>query len=409
MKNKDIQAINIINSIKMGTVPNAALADIIVGRTLEINEFNRCLSLIRQGGSTVKLIVGEYGSGKSFLLEHVMQSAIHDRCIVSKISLGHGFTFNKQEDIYYHIMHNLFNDSKHLDFDCIFETWIDQLKRMSIDAASSHLNRVISSVSKINRSFGTALFHYIKALIAKDMTLSRTISAWLMGEKNIPYEQKSKFNVIGSVDKTNSLDFLIAFTHLLNMLGYNGFVVLIDEFDLIMTQRKDYLQKALMNYRQIIDLCGNQTLINTMLVATSTKKFINDPQKGIPSYPALAQRLGKAIDPNNSCLGDLRQPIMHLTKFKTPDIDELTMKILDFYSKAFNFNSQLSARSLKKWVFYYYKKEGLDLSRLSLREYLIKLIEILDIIDQNPDNLIFSKEISNAKNEGKIVIGGRLK
>jgi len=406
LKHGDIQSLNIINSIKMGTVPNTILSKITVGRTLELNEIDRCLNLLRQGGSTIKHIVGEYGSGKSFLLENIMQLAINKHCIVSKISLCHGFTFNKQEDIYYHIMHNLYSDMEKLDFDSIFETWTNQLQRMSLDAASSHINRVIGAVSSVNRSFGTALFHYIKALISEDRELSKSISAWLMGEKNIPYEQKCKFDVIGSVDKTNSLDFLIAFTVMLNMLGYRGFVILVDEFDMILSQRRDYREKSYINYRQIIDLCGNQELIKTMFIAASTKKMLDNPQMGILSYPALAQRLGKAIDPNNSCLGDLRQPIMHLTKFKSHEIDELTSRILELHIKAFNSTIRLSPQSLKKWVFYYFKKEGLNLDKLSLREYLIKLIEILDIIDQNPENLIFSKEISNNRKGGKIAIGG---
>ena len=409
MKPNRMQALNVINSIKMGTVPKTDLSALIVGRDPEMKEIDRCLNLVSQGGSTLKLVVGPYGSGKSFLLDHISQTALKRRFIVSKTCLGEGFSFNKPEDLYYRIMHNLYSDSEQVDFDRIFEFWIDQLRRMGSKAASGQLNHVIGQVSRINRAFGTALQHYVKARIDGDKELSRAISAWIMGERNIPYEVKARFQVVGFVDKTNSFDFLIAFTHLIDLLGYNGFAILVDEFDLIMNQRRDYRLKALMNFRRLLDLCGSQTLVKTFFVGASTKRLLLDEEKGVPSYPALAQRLGKAIDPQHACLGDLRQPVLHLGKFSNEAIDRLSIQILDQYVLAFGTSPSISVQSLKKWVFYYYKKEGAALNRLSLREYLVKLIEILDIIDQNPDNLLFSRDIAQTRSGSKTVIGGRLK
>jgi ABC-type antimicrobial peptide transport system ATPase subunit len=101
------RARHIINSLKNGVVPDCDQELICVGRDLEIKEFERCFEATSEGSGTVKFLNGEYGSGKSFLVNVIKQTAVKNNFIVSKIQVDRGFRFNNLEHLYYHVMHNL--------------------------------------------------------------------------------------------------------------------------------------------------------------------------------------------------------------------------------------------------------------------------------------------------------------
>ena len=58
----------LINSLKGGVVPRVGLPYVTVGRKDEIDALLRDVDIIADGGASFRFIVGNYGSGKSFLL-----------------------------------------------------------------------------------------------------------------------------------------------------------------------------------------------------------------------------------------------------------------------------------------------------------------------------------------------------
>ena len=58
------------------------LQHIQVGRSREIEELLRDMDRIAEGGSTIRFIIGEYGSGKTFFLNLVRQIAMEKRMVV---------------------------------------------------------------------------------------------------------------------------------------------------------------------------------------------------------------------------------------------------------------------------------------------------------------------------------------
>jgi len=237
------RARHIINALKNGVVPDYDLELLCVGRDKQVQEFKRCFEVISEGSGTVKFINGEYGSGKSFFLNVIKQTAIKNNFIVSKIQVDRGFRFNNIEHLYYHVMHNLtlnITGKSVTSFEGIFDLWISKLQETTDRSkAVAEINQVIESLNRYNMSFARAFLAYIKARIEKDRELSYTIVSWLMGEKNIPAGLKSKFDIVGSIDRLNTIDFLKAFTELVRLMGYNGLIILIDELELIMSERVD--------------------------------------------------------------------------------------------------------------------------------------------------------------------------
>ena len=67
---------SIIQSLKAGVAPRVGIQHIQVGRVNEIEAILKDIGRIAQGGSAFRLIIGEYGSGKTFFLNVIRSIAL---------------------------------------------------------------------------------------------------------------------------------------------------------------------------------------------------------------------------------------------------------------------------------------------------------------------------------------------
>lgn len=397
----------LINSFKNGVVPEHHLDFILTGRHHEIEELRRCFENTQNDIGSVKFITGPYGSGKTFLLNYSKNMALDLGFVVAKIEVDSNFKFYNLEHLYYHVMHNLYVQNstyKKTSFENIFDLWIRKLKSDAYrNHAGKEISYVISEIGKYHQSFSRAFLSYIKGKISGDKELTDTIVSWLTGEGNIPYQLKEKFQIKGKIDKSNSIDFLKAFTKLITLLGYNGMIIMIDEMDYIINERSDIRQKSYYNLRHLIDLTISSQIPNTCFIFSGSHELFHNTEKGIPSYEALKQRLGTAIDTKKQTLLDLRQPVMHLKRLNFDVYSELGEKLTYIYKKVYDVNITISLESLKNWVFLTYKEQGKEYHEVTIREFITKYIEIMDIIHQNPNNHIFKSELSATPQHNKMV------
>ena len=67
-KIRDRERDTIIQALRAGVVPRVGLRHIQVGRARETEELVRDIERIGEGGSAIRFVIGEYGSGKTFFL-----------------------------------------------------------------------------------------------------------------------------------------------------------------------------------------------------------------------------------------------------------------------------------------------------------------------------------------------------
>ena len=79
---------NIMNSLGGGTVPKEGLGYITVGRAQEIDSLLRDTEVIQDGGATFRFVVGDYGSGKTFLLQTIKEYCVKNDFIVAEVDLS---------------------------------------------------------------------------------------------------------------------------------------------------------------------------------------------------------------------------------------------------------------------------------------------------------------------------------
>ena len=62
---------NLLSSLEAGVVPRSGAPYIAIGRTEEIASLLDNLDSVAEGSAATRLIIGRYGSGKSFLMQLV--------------------------------------------------------------------------------------------------------------------------------------------------------------------------------------------------------------------------------------------------------------------------------------------------------------------------------------------------
>lgn len=293
-------------------------------------------------------------------------------------------------------------------FEDLFDKWINKIRTHPNQQASSEIKKILTSLEKYNESFARAMTAYIRARINDDAELASAIASWITGEENVPYHLKVKFDVVGNIDKMNVIDFLKAFIKLVNLLGFTGMIVLVDELELVMNERVDTRQKSYEIIRYFIDDCAMGELKNVMFVFAATNDLLNDSHKGIPSYEALSQRLGNPIDKKNSTLYDMRQPVLRLSKPSFDDYYNITQNVCRIYEELYGLKPKISMESIMNWTLCLYKEKDVELNQLNMRKYVMKLVEVLDIMEQHPHNSIFRTELKRIEKNNDVTFQNKV-
>ena len=103
-ESKELQARRIIESLRLGIVPQQNVEDFTVGRDNEIDRIKEYLNDTRQHGM---LLVGDYGSGKTHLIQYAINRALHDGLAVARVSVdSRENPFHKPKRVYSELIRN---------------------------------------------------------------------------------------------------------------------------------------------------------------------------------------------------------------------------------------------------------------------------------------------------------------
>ena len=78
----------IIQSLQAGVTPRIGQTHIQVGRVAEVRALIRDIDRIGDGGSCFRLVIGDYGSGKTFFLNLVRSVALEKKLVITQADLN---------------------------------------------------------------------------------------------------------------------------------------------------------------------------------------------------------------------------------------------------------------------------------------------------------------------------------
>lgn len=78
----------IIQSLRAGVVPRSGQYLIQIGRRSEIDTLVGDINRIADGGSAFRVVIGEYGAGKTFFLNLIRSIALEKKLVVASADLN---------------------------------------------------------------------------------------------------------------------------------------------------------------------------------------------------------------------------------------------------------------------------------------------------------------------------------
>ena len=328
----------IVRALSAGVVPRVGLQHIQVGRSREIEELLKDMDRISEGGSTIRFIIGEYGSGKTFFLNLVRQIAMEKRMVVLSADISpdrrlHA-TGGQARSLYAEMARNTST-----------LTWQDGgampsvVERFATEAMStaektgqspnsaireklSHLEEMVGGFD-----FATVIARYWEGYDTGNEELKSEALRWLRGEYATRTESRRDLGVRTIVDDASLYDQLKLMDAFAREAGYQGVVVSLDEmvnlYKLVSSQARQS------NYEQILRIL-NDVLQGTAqhigFLMGGTPEFLMDTRRGIYSYAALQSRLSENTFARDGMV-DLTGPVIRLANLTPEDMFVLLSNI----------------------------------------------------------------------------------
>lgn len=403
---KPKEATSIINSLTGGVVPKIGVQHITVGRSEEINAFISSLEDVKNGHSLAKFWIGDFGSGKSFMLHLLNTVALKQKFVVAnadftpenRIYANDG----KSVLLYSAIMDNIAIQTKPEGgaLPTLLEKWIEQViiktsEENGISLAEirndEHLpiiqNAIMKTVNEITEiggfDFASAIMKYYEGYIKGDENLRRNALKWLKGEYKTKTEARQDLGIREIINDANYYDMLKNFCKLFVSMGYSGFMINLDEaINLYKISTSAVREK---NYEKILSIyndCFQGKVANLFINFAGTREFLENERRGLFSYQALKSRL----EPNKFETAEIRdfaQPVIKLLPLNHNEIFVLLTKLKSIFEINYKTELNVSDDDITTFMEEMFNKPGAS-EFLTPREVIRDFLNILSIIRQNP-------------------------
>lgn len=431
LKIKAKEATAIINSLSGGVVPRIGVQHITVGRQLEIEAVTQALDDVKNGHSMMKFWIGDFGSGKSFILHLLNTVATKQKFVVSNADFTPDNRLyandGKALALYTAIMDNVAIQTKPEGgaLPTLLDKWIEQvitktaqLNNIPITEIKDEKyfnliqDNIMQTVNEVTETggfdFGVVVIKYYEGYINNDDFLRRSALKWLKGEYRTKTEARQDLGVREIVNDVNYYDMLKNFCHLFVSMGYSGFMINLDEaINLYKISTSTMRAK---NYEKVLTIfndCFQGKISNLFINFAGTKDFLENERRGLFSYDALKTRL-ETNKFETAEHRDFAQPVIKLAPLNHNEIFVLLKKLKEIFDINFDVNISISDDDVHLFMEEMFNKPGAD-EFLTPREVIRDFLNILSILRQNPEadkrSLISDIEITDERPEEQLVDG----
>ena len=431
LKIKEKEATAIINSLSGGVVPRIGVQHITVGRQLEIEAFTQALDDVKNGHSMVKFWIGDFGSGKSFMLHLLNTVATKQKFVVSNADFTPDNRLYSNDGkalvLYSAIMDNIAIQTKPEGgaLPTLLDKWIEQVVSNTAQVNNIPIteirdekyfnliqSNIMQTVNEVTETggfdFGVVVIKYYEGYIKNDEFLRRSALKWLKGEYSTKTEARQDLGVREIVNDLNYYDMLKNFCRLFVSIGYSGFMINLDEaINLYKISTANVRAK---NYEKVLTIfndCFQGKVSNLFINFAGTKEFLENERRGLFSYDALKTRL-ETNKFETLEYRDLAQPVIKLVPLNHNEIFVLLKKLKEIFDTNFNVSINMNDNDIQSFMEEMFNKPGAS-EFLTPREVIRDFLNILSILRQNPSadkkTLISDIEIADERPEETLVDG----
>ncbi|KAM3108881.1 ATP-binding protein [Phormidesmis sp. 146-33] len=383
----------IIQSLQAGVVPRRGQHLIQVGRVDETKAVIRDLDRIAEGGSAIRFVIGEYGSGKTFFLSLVRSIALEKKLVTAHADLTpdrrlHA-TSGQARSLYAELMQNLATRTKPEGgaLPSIVERFVTSAvsegrdrtvdPEVVIRERLAHLSEMVGGYD-----FAEVIAAYWRGHDTGNETLKSDAIRWLRGEYTTRTDARHALGVRTIVDDANIYEQLKLFTQLVRLAGYSGFLISLDE--LVNLYKLANTQARKSNYEQILRILNDSlqgAAIGLGFMLGGTPDFLMDTRRGLYSYPALQSRLAENTFAVNG-LVDFSNPVLRLGNLSPEDLFVLLSKIRHVFASGDSNQSLLPDEGIQAFMAHCSRRIG-DAYFRTPRNTIKAFIDLLSVLDQN--------------------------
>ena len=397
----------IIQSLRAGVTPRIGLEYIQVGRVNEVKALIEDLDNIEQGGSAFRIIIGDFGAGKSFFLQLIRYIALEKGMVVINADMSPDrrlFASNGQaRNLYKELARNLATRA-HPEGNAMIplvEKFITEQRRIA-DAEGKDVERVIkdklNSLSELvdGYDFAQVIATYWKAYNEGNEDLKNSVIRYLRGEYTSRADARRDLGVRAIVEDNNVYDHIKLLARFVTQAGYKGLLVNLDE---VVNLYKLPSQRARSsNYEQVLRIlndCLQGSAESLGFLLGGTPEFLMDQRKGLYSYEALHSRLAENTFAQIANVVDYHSPILMLQNLSPEEIYVLLCNIRNVFAGGNKDKYILPDEALKAFLEHCSKNIG-DAYFRTPRNTIKAFVDLLSIVEQNPD-LSWQSLIGNIK------------
>jgi len=389
-KDRDV----ILLSLRSGVVPRVGQHLIQVGRTREIETLLSDILRLGDGGSAFRLVIGEYGSGKSFFLNLITSIAFEKKIVVASADLnpdrrlyGSG---GQARSLYAELMRRLSTRAKPDGgaLPGIIEKFIatsNSVARASETPVEEIIYKKLEHLTELvnGYDFAKVIYAYCRGVEDGNEQLKADAVRWLRGEYSTKTEARAALGVRGIVDDASVYDQLKLMGQFVQEAGYSGMIIALDE--MVNLYKISNTQARNGNYEQILRIL-NDTLQGSSgglgFILAGTPEFLMDTRRGLYSYPALQGRLAENAFAQEG-LVDFTGPVVRLSSLSPEELYLLLGKVRHVHASGNPEKFLISDEGIKQFMAYCSRRIG-DAYFRTPRTTIKSFADLLALLEQNP-------------------------
>jgi hypothetical protein len=385
----------ILQSLRAGVVPRRGHQYIQVGRAEEIQALLRDLERIADGGSALRFIIGEFGSGKTFFLYLVRSIALEKGLVATQADLNpdrrlHA-TGGQARSLYAELMANLSTRTKP-DGGAVasvverFVTSALQQARESGAAVDAILRERLASLAEMTGGydFAEVVAAYWRGHDQGNDQLKSDAVRWLRGEFTTRTDARKALGVRTIIDDDNLYDQLKLFARFVRLAGYGGLLLCLDE--LVNLYKLANSQARSSNYEQILRILNDSmqgASVGLGFLLGGTPEFLMDTRRGLYSYEALRSRLAQNRFATEG-RKDFTGPVLHLANLSPEELYVLLRNLRHVHAAGETGQYLLPDEALMAFMEHCSKRVG-DAYFRTPRSTIRAFLELLAVLEQNPE------------------------
>ncbi len=338
----DKEARHIIEALRSG-IPSRAVGQYFSeARPRMMKEISARLDMVcNEGKSNGMVVCGKYGEGKTHLLNTVFNLAHSNHMVVSLLSLSKETPMDKLYLIYQKIIQNTYLPMRQQP------GFMHELEKLSANSPIANEMQLYAA-----KQLETDKLYYLfrSYLNTEDSDEKFLLQADLEGDfvANAPlkkiyrriFNQPVKYNV----NKTKHCgDYFSFMSHLFTQMGYHGWVILIDETELMGRLGKKARLNAYRNMARF--LLPEPSLEAVFSIFALSASYVEDVIEGKREHENLEAVYPEEPEPIRTVL-DLLVKSPQLAPLTKEEIQQVLYKIQEFHGKAYAWTPNLSPATL---------------------------------------------------------------